>query len=137
MSIRSSLIYQVNISSLLLQTALPAFPTIVNFTMKPSGGLSSEFNRGRSVWRFERAYHGAQSPDPHSPENDRYWKLETIEYDNRPHLDDAKFFKVIHSKTMEKKGLTPEEFATFAGGVFTQPKKPAPLPVAGERDYSQ
>lgn len=74
-------------------------------------------NRGWSVWwRFGRTYQATDSPDLHSPENDRHWKLETTEYNNRPHLDDATFFKVSHVQTKEKKGLTPEEFVTFDGG---------------------
>lgn len=85
--------------------------------MEPSCRRTSKPDRWWSVgWKFGRADDGADSPDPHSPENDRHWQLATIEYDSRPHLNDATLFRIIHLQTKEKKRLTPEEFATFGGG---------------------
>lgn len=92
--------------------------------MESRYSLSSKPDRRCSVWwRFGRKYHGADSPDPHSPENDRDWKLETIEYNNRPHLDDATFFRLVHLQSKEKKGLFPDEFATFGGGRLSAMEK--------------
>lgn len=85
--------------------------------MEPSCRRTSKPNRGWSFfgWNFGRTDDGADSPDPHSPENDRDWKLVAIEYGNMPHLDYAKLFRIIHLQTKETKRLRPEEFATFGG----------------------
>lgn len=110
MSIYFFLGCQVNISFLLLQfTALPTSP-IVNAIMEPSYNLGSERDRGWSFWWiFGKKY-------PH-------WRIETIRYENRPHLDDATFFRITHSDTKEKKRLTPEEFAAFDGGRLYEMEK--------------